>query len=71
MKESNGEIWRCFLQKVLKNPNLINKIANRLNLARKTKKSICLAILKRSANYLQRRKNALARSKGNYLGLCE
>jgi hypothetical protein len=49
MKESNGEIWRCFLQKVLKNLNLKNKIANRLNLARKTKKSVCLAILKKSA----------------------
>jgi hypothetical protein len=70
MKGSNREIWRCFLQKVFKNRNLKNKIANRLNLARKTKKtSICLAILKKSANYLQRRKKALERSEGNYLGL--
>jgi len=38
MEESNREIWRSFLQKVLKNLNLKNKIANRLNLARKTKK---------------------------------
>jgi hypothetical protein len=50
---------------------LKNKIADRLNLARKTKKSICLAILKKTANYLQRRKKALERSEGNYLGLCE
>jgi hypothetical protein len=50
---------------------LKNKIANKLNLATKTKKITCLAILKKSANYLQRRKKALERSEGNYLGLCE
>jgi hypothetical protein len=38
MEESSGEIWRCFLQKVFKNRNLKNKIANRLKLARKKKK---------------------------------
>jgi len=49
MIESNREIWRYF-QKVEKNRNLRFeiKIVSKLNLARKKKKSICLAILKKA-----------------------
>jgi hypothetical protein len=71
MKGSNREIWRCFLQKVKIKSKFEKQNRQQNKFSQKNKKSIRLAILKKSANYLQRRKKTLERSEGNYLGLCE